>query len=53
MQPFGVVGFCLGLLLLLPFLGAIGEEALHEGAVLAHVFDGEGMVWAWPLEQLV
>ena len=41
------------LLLLLPFLGATGEEMLHEGAVLAHVFVEEGMVWAWPLEQLV
>jgi len=49
----GVVDFCLGLLLLLLFLGATDEETLHEGAVLVHVLDGEGVVWAWPLEQLV
>ena len=47
---FGVVGFCLGLLLLLPFLGATSEEMFHEGAILVHVFDGEGVVWAWPFK---
>ena len=38
---------------MLPFVGAFGQELLHEGLVLVQMLDEEGMVRAWPLEQLL
>ena len=38
---------------MLPLVGAFGQEPLHEDAVFVEMLNGEGMVWAWPFEQLL
>ena len=42
-----------GLRPMLTLVRASGQEQLQENAVLVEVLDGEGMVWAWPLKQLL
>ena len=36
-----------------PLVRASEQEPLQENAVLVEVLDGEGMVWAWALKQLL
>ena len=38
---------------MLSIIGATGQEPLHEDAVFIQVLNREGMVRAWPFEQLL
>ena len=38
---------------MLPLIEASRQEPLHEATVLVLILDGEGMVRAWPFEQLL
>ena len=51
--PLGAIRGWVGVLPVLPYVGAPRQEPLHEVIVLVQMLDGEGMVRAWPLEQLL